>query len=163
METIKSAVFVLFISSLLIVLSAGAGAAAEGTIVIAEGVDVSNLDPQKASSSVDLNYCSTVFDGLLRRTGGDEIAFNLAESYRAVNPTTWEFKLRRNVFFHNGDPLTASDVAFSYNRTREQPPESLLPGIEGRHRRGSLYGSYCHGEAGLQSAEADGLRRLHRP
>jgi len=120
METIKSAVFVLFISSLLIVLSAGAGAAAEGTIVIAEGVDVSNLDPQKASSSVDLNYCSTVFDGLLRRTGGDEIAFNLAESYRAVNPTTWEFKLRRNVFFHNGDPLTASDVAFSYNRTRNE-------------------------------------------
>jgi len=102
------------------VMPAGAGAAAEGKIVIAEGVDVSNLDPQKASSSVDLNYCSTVFDGLLRRTEKNEISFNLAESYRAVNPTTWEFRLRRGVFFHNGDPLTASDVAFSYNRTRNE-------------------------------------------
>lgn len=113
MRTSRCAVWTIAVCSFLMILPAGA----TGKIVIAEGVDVSNMDPQKASSSVDLNYCSTVFDNLLRRTGENEISPNLAESYRTVNPTTWEFKLRRGVLFHNGDPLTASDVAFSYNRT----------------------------------------------
>ncbi len=92
------------------------GPAAAGKIVIARGVDVTSLDPHKAISSVDLNYCTTVFDALLRRTGSDEISPNLAESYRNINPTTWEFTIRKGVFFHNGDPLTAADVVFSLNR-----------------------------------------------
>lgn len=119
MRTFRSIVLILSVFFVLFIVPC-VTTAAEGKIVIAEGVDVSNLDPQKASSSVDLNYCSTVFDGLLRRTEGGGFSFNLAESYRAVDPATWEFKLRQGVFFHNGDPLTASDVAFSYNRTRNE-------------------------------------------
>ncbi len=92
------------------------GPAAAGKIVIARGVDVTSLDPHKAISSVDLNYCTTVFDALLRRTGSNEISPNLAESYRNIDPTTWEFTIRKGVFFHNGDPLTAADVVFSLNR-----------------------------------------------
>jgi peptide/nickel transport system substrate-binding protein len=118
MKIIKSVTLVL-VSSLLMIMPAGAGAAAAGKIVIARGVDVTSLDPQKASSSVDLNYCSAVFDGLLRSTGENELSLNLAESYRNINPTIWEFKIRKGVFFHNGDPLTAADVVFSYNRTRK--------------------------------------------
>ena len=34
----------------------------------------------------------------------------LAESWRIVNDTTWEFKLRRGVKFHNGEPFTAQSV-----------------------------------------------------
>src|SRR3989454_11945287 len=34
----------------------------------------------------------------------------LAESWRIVNDTTWEFKLRKGVKFHNGEPFTASSV-----------------------------------------------------
>jgi len=34
----------------------------------------------------------------------------LAESWRTVNDTTWEFKLRKNVKFHNGEPFTAQSV-----------------------------------------------------
>ncbi len=111
---------VLFVSCLLIVIPTGASAAAAGKIVVAQGVDVLSLDPQKAGTSVDLNYCSAVFDGLLRRTGKDGIVPNLAESYRNVDPTTWEFKIRKGVFFHNGDPLTAADVAFSFSRTKKE-------------------------------------------
>lgn len=40
----------------------------------------------------------------------------LALSWRSVDPTTWEFKLRPNVTFHNGAPLTADDVKFSIER-----------------------------------------------
>ena len=33
-----------------------------------------------------------------------------------VEPTVWEFKLRPNVKFHNGDSFTADDVKFSLER-----------------------------------------------
>jgi peptide/nickel transport system substrate-binding protein len=39
----------------------------------------------------------------------------LAESYKWVDETTLEFVLRKNVTFHNGDRLTADDVAYSIN------------------------------------------------
>src|SRR5262249_34591408 len=40
----------------------------------------------------------------------------LAKSYRMVNPRTWEFKLRDDVVFHNGEPFTAEAVRFSLER-----------------------------------------------
>ncbi len=42
----------------------------------------------------------------------------LAESWRAVDPLTWEFTLRPGVRFHDGSPLTPADVAFSLMRAR---------------------------------------------
>ncbi|HEX7928885.1 MAG TPA: ABC transporter substrate-binding protein, partial [bacterium] len=36
------------------------------------------------------------------------------------NPTTWEFKLRHNVKFHDGSEFTSADVVFSYNRAMSQ-------------------------------------------
>jgi peptide/nickel transport system substrate-binding protein len=40
----------------------------------------------------------------------------LATSWRLVDATTWEFKLRQDSRFHNGDKLTAADVKFSMDR-----------------------------------------------
>jgi peptide/nickel transport system substrate-binding protein len=40
----------------------------------------------------------------------------LAESWVAIDPTTWEFRLRRGVTFHDGTPLTTADVAFTIDR-----------------------------------------------
>ncbi|MEN3384073.1 MAG: peptide/nickel transport system substrate-binding protein [Hyphomicrobiales bacterium] len=42
----------------------------------------------------------------------------LAESWTVVDPTTWEFRLRAGVKFHDGLPLTASDVVFSVKRAQ---------------------------------------------
>jgi len=39
----------------------------------------------------------------------------LAESYRLVDQTTWEFKLRKGVKFHNGDELTVEDVTYTFD------------------------------------------------
>lgn len=40
----------------------------------------------------------------------------LAESWKATSPRTWEFKLRKDVRFHDGSPFTAQDVIYSLCR-----------------------------------------------
>lgn len=45
----------------------------------------------------------------------------LAERWEVKNPTTWVFHLRRDVKWHNGDPVTAQDVVHSHERRMNDP------------------------------------------
>jgi ABC-type transport system substrate-binding protein len=68
-----------------------------------------------------------IFDTLLRRNVKTlQLEGNLAESWRLVNDTTWQFKLRRNVKFHNGEPFDAAAVKFSIERMLN--PQQAAPG-----------------------------------
>src|SRR5688572_4110700 len=83
-----------------------ADAAPEGQIVIAQGADPTTLDPHMHAENFTFAVVHNVFDHLVRRTVKDgQLAHEpgLASSWTNVNPTTWEFKLRRNVKFHNGE------------------------------------------------------------
>ncbi|NJR43343.1 MAG: ABC transporter substrate-binding protein, partial [Akkermansiaceae bacterium] len=42
----------------------------------------------------------------------------LALTWKTINPTTWEFKLRRGVVYHDGTKFTADDVVFSFKRAQ---------------------------------------------
>ena len=66
-----------------------------------------------------------MFDTLVWSGDGLEIEPRLATSWKAVDPTTWEFKLRPNVKFHDGSDFTAEDVKFSI--TRMQTPMGPNP------------------------------------
>ena len=56
-------------------------------------------------------------EGLITRDPSTmELKPVLAESWRNVNPTTWEFKLRRGVKFHNGEDFNAECVKFTIER-----------------------------------------------
>lgn len=59
-----------------------------------------------------------VFETLLTQDERLMARSGLAESWRAVDPLTWEFRLRQGVAFHDGSPLTAADVAFSIRRAQ---------------------------------------------
>src|SRR5919197_6411822 len=58
-------------------------------------------------------------DALVKPMPGNLMAPSLAESW-TVSPDqrTYEFKLREGVKFHNGDPFTAEDVKFSFQRAK---------------------------------------------
>ena len=62
----------------------------------------------------------------------------IATSWKAIDPTTWEFKLRKGVKFHDGSELTAEDVAFSIDRAAEltNSPGPVLRLHEGDRRQG---------------------------
>jgi len=66
---------------------------------------------------VGTNWLQSITDNVLQYDGQGNVVPALAESFE-VSPDglTWTFKIRKGVKFHNGDPLTAADVAFSIER-----------------------------------------------
>ncbi|NLL98393.1 MAG: ABC transporter substrate-binding protein [Tepidanaerobacter sp.] len=87
-----------------------------GTIVIALSREIPTLDPANYRMRECENVIRNIFDGLVTKTHDGKIVPEIAESWEAISDTEWEFKIRKGVTFHNGDPLTADDVVFSFER-----------------------------------------------
>jgi peptide/nickel transport system substrate-binding protein len=81
------------------------------------------LDPHMHFQRVGILININMFDSLLHKNTKLEYEPSLATSWKALNDTTWEFKLRKGVKFHNGDLLTAEDVKFSFDRVLEPGKE----------------------------------------
>src|SRR6266850_5167402 len=79
--------------------------------------DVTSVDPHFLNLQPNVNIGWHVFDALTHVDEDARLIPGLAVSWRAIDATTWEFKLRRGVKFHDGGELTAEDVVFSIERT----------------------------------------------
>jgi peptide/nickel transport system substrate-binding protein len=102
----------------LIVLVLPVTAAAQaGRVVIAQGVDPTTLDMMNQQEQPASNVGAQMFESLLERDQNLKLYPALAaEMPRLVAPTTWEFKLRKGVKFHNGEEFNADSVKFSLER-----------------------------------------------
>jgi peptide/nickel transport system substrate-binding protein len=78
------------------------------------------FDPSTAPPQITpFGLLYAIHDALVRPLPGHKMAPSLAESWtESADGLVFEFKLRRGVKFHNGDPVTAEDVKFSYDRYR---------------------------------------------
>jgi peptide/nickel transport system substrate-binding protein len=94
-----------------------AHAADQNPMVVVLPGEPSTLDWQLACDLNTHEVSRNIFDTLLMRDR-KTLAFkgSLAESWRLLNSTTWQFKLRRGVKFHNGEPFDAAAVKFSVER-----------------------------------------------
>ena len=80
--------------------------------------DMQTTDPHSQNENLTNNINQLVYEFLVVRDKTLGIKPALAESWTQVNPTTWRFKLRPGVKFHDGTPFTADDVVFSFERAR---------------------------------------------
>jgi peptide/nickel transport system substrate-binding protein len=112
-----------------IVLSVAGIAANARTLTWAASADALTMDPHATNNSFTTAFVSNVYETLVRFDDKLRIEPALAESWTVLSPTTWRFTLRRGVRFHNGAPLTADDVVFSWQRI--QSPGALVKGTLG--------------------------------
>jgi peptide/nickel transport system substrate-binding protein len=94
----------------------GAAAPQIRPLIVAVATEPSTLDGQAVIDRNSRVASGNIFESLLDRDRNGQIVPWLAESYRAVNDSTWRFRLRRGVKFHNGEPFNAAAAAFSVNR-----------------------------------------------
>ena len=132
---------------ILILVPAGPGSAKSrfpdgNGLVVCVPVWPKPLDPTDHRSRLVQIVLKNIFDSLTVRDARMEVVPQLAESWRTVSETKWEFKLRPGVKFHNGEPLTADDVKFTLDRVTR---EGALDGRTSPRR--SLFKPICRVEA----------------
>ncbi len=88
---------------------------------IAVAADVTSIDPHFFNLFPNNNIAEHIFDKLVQMDADSRMIPGIATSWKTIDPTTWEFKLRKGVKFHDGSELTAEDVAFSIDRVAQIP------------------------------------------
>lgn len=81
------------------------------------------MDPVIGISTTGGRVHSNIFETLVQRNyfedpDGNELIPGLATSWERTSDTVWTLTIREGVTFHNGDPMTAADVAFSLSAER---------------------------------------------
>jgi peptide/nickel transport system substrate-binding protein len=129
MPRIATLLVALLLAAAPVLAPAPAAAAPKGTVTVALGSDASTQDPHMHTERMGIIINQQIFDTLLSRdTKTWQPAPGLADSVKAINPTTWELRLHRGVKFHNGEPFNAESVKFSFERVLNPEQKSPIRG-----------------------------------
>lgn len=108
----------------------GEEAAAEGgTLTLAIPSDAVSMDPHGSNDVPSEQIRDTIYEPLLTQDENFEIVPVLAEEYEQIDETTWEFKLREGVTFHDGSEFNAEVVEANIERVKDiakASPRSFL-------------------------------------
>jgi peptide/nickel transport system substrate-binding protein len=128
-SAVVSAIQMQFLRCFLFAALAGlASQTARGAdIAIGLSSDVTSIDPHYHVLTPNNNISEQIFDSLVAKDEKQRMRPGLATSWKALDDTTWEFKLRKGVKFHDGSDFTAEDVVFSIERpaTVKNSPSSF--------------------------------------
>ena len=102
--------------SAMIVFAALAATAEAKTFRWANDGDPTTMDPDARSDLFVQSFDFNMYEPLVRRDRNLKLEPALATEWANVNPTTWRFKIRHGVTFHDGTPLSVEDVLFSFQR-----------------------------------------------
>jgi peptide/nickel transport system substrate-binding protein len=130
---------------LLIGLSAGCRSSDQerrpNYLVLGIEANPSQLDPRYATDANAVRIGHLIYNSLLRADEKMRLQPELAESWRRLDERTFQFDLRDNVKFHDGRPLTAADVKFTFESILEpanrSPKRALLKQLQAIELAGS--------------------------
>ncbi len=132
-RTISIAALFLFALSVVSVFAANDPKATKrrniDTLVVAMGADARSLDPHATNDQPSARVMKLIYNRLMYQTEDLKVEYDLVESHRVVSDTVYEFKLRPNVKFHNGETLSSSDVKYTFERmVSTKAPAAFLVG-----------------------------------
>ena len=112
-----------FLRMAALVLGAGLVTANAATLRIASAFDPQTMDPHAVALLYHTRVSVQLYEGLVNRDEQFRLEPSLALSWQMTAPTTWRFKLRPGVVFHDGTPFTADDAVFSIERALAPPSQ----------------------------------------
>lgn len=102
-------------------MALGASAANAKDLTIGLGSEPSSIDPHYHNLAPNNALVRQVYEPLVAQGPSQELLPGLAESWKPIDDTTWEFKIRENAKFANGDTVTADDVIATMERVPNVP------------------------------------------
>ncbi|MGH6608992.1 MAG: ABC transporter substrate-binding protein, partial [Burkholderiaceae bacterium] len=114
-----------------LLLTWAASAAGAKTLRLASAFDPNSLDPHSLALLYHSRVVTQIYEGLVNRDPNFKLEPSLAVSWQATTPTSWRFRLRPNVKFHDGAAFGADDAVFSIERALAKTSQraSQLRGI----------------------------------
>ena len=147
---------------------AGAQLAAQQEIVRHIKDEPASLDPMKAVGLPEIQVIRDLFEGLTNQDAQGNIVPGVAESWSSSDNKTWIFTLRGNAKWSNGEPVTAQDFVYSWQRLVEpknSSPFAWFAGLAGISNAGAITkGEMPADRLGVSAVDAQHLKvTLDRP
>jgi peptide/nickel transport system substrate-binding protein len=120
--------FLLSVATVMVAATA-ASAVLAADLKVGLSAAVTSMDPLFYVIGSNSAMARNVFDGLINQDEKQQLKPALALSWAPLDDTTWEFKLRQGVKFHDGSDFTAEDVAATIRRVplaSENSPSSFM-------------------------------------
>jgi peptide/nickel transport system substrate-binding protein len=116
--------FSLFLLVCLALAVAPAAARDAGTLVVVQEAEPVGLDLMQSSIQTTMSVCYNIHDTLFHPQEDATVLPALAEKWEKVDDLTWKITLRKDAVFHNGEPVNAAAVKFSYDRINKEELKS---------------------------------------
>lgn len=101
-----------------------------GDLVMSFPTDIISMDPHGSEDVPSEQVRNTIYEGLVKHDENMDIIPGLATEWEQIDETTWEFKLREDVTFHDGSEFNAEVVKANIDRiqdvARASPREFIL-------------------------------------
>jgi peptide/nickel transport system substrate-binding protein len=123
-----------------VLVVAGCSSRSEDTIVVGLSADITTFEPGMISSRDNANIVRHVFGSLFALTPEGEHVPELAHTLEiSEDGTAYTYTLEEGLTCHDGEPLTAEDVAYTFNRVADPAGSSTPPSDSRTPRRSTTY------------------------
>src|SRR5690606_21170925 len=105
----------------------GSGGGDGATVIVGMRSDFGSFNPVTSSGQYDLEVMNhALFTPLVQYDENLDVVPHLAESRELIGDTGVTLRRRRDVRWHDGQPVTARDVEFTFNLAKNEQTASLL-------------------------------------